>query len=135
MNRNPYQSPSELADTSAPNRTPFVLAAVGAGLASAYWAALTLLFAFGAATGTTSPLQVVLPCVLIVLYAMRGLQIFKGSVAAAQRIILLHLIGAIAAGAQMSHVPGIFFALNAIKIAINLFGAATAYLAVRSTRR
>lgn len=134
MNPNPYQAPSPGGPQyAASNRLLFVLAGVGAWLASAYWAALTLLLAFGTATGTVSPLQLALPVVLIVLYAMRGLQLFKGDPAAARRILWLHGVGAVMALVQMSHGGTLWIVLQGIKIAIHVFGGLTAYLAVRSS--
>ena len=106
MAPNPYQPPQAPFGypQSAPpeNRTMFVLAAIGAGLASVYWAGLTLLIGLGAAMGSASMVQVILPIVLIVLYAVRGLQIFKGDRAAARRILWLHGLGCIAAFMQIA---------------------------------
>ncbi len=137
---NPYQPPAPYPASpyGAPvtNRTPFVLAAVGAWLASAYWAVMTVLLGLGAALGSGSATQIIWPVVLIVLYAMRGFQIFKGDPNAARRILWLHGIGAVAALLQAfaSFAAGSAFvaALQGMKVVINVFGGITAYYAHRS---
>lgn len=139
MNTNPYQAPGDdgrQPGMPAPgDRTMFVLAAVGAWLASAYWGALTLLLVFGATMGTVAPTQVILPLILIGLYAYRGLQLFKGDPAAAKRILWLHGLGAVAALMQMFQGGSIVAVLQVIKIVIHIFGAVTAMLALRSQSR
>jgi hypothetical protein len=140
VNQNPYDAPradgppwqAQGAMSATTNRGPFILAAVGAWLASAYWAALTLLIGLGAAIGTTSPAQIVLPCVLIVLYAVRGLQLFKGDPNAARRILWLHGIGGLAAIVYMASGGGFIVALQGVKLLIHVFGGITAYLALRA---
>jgi hypothetical protein len=112
----------------------FVLAAVGAGLASVYWAALTLLLGFGAAAGAVSGAQLILPCFLIAIYAVRAFQIFKGDPAAARKILWLHGLGALMAVFRLSSESSLIVVLNVVKIAIHIFGAATAYLAQRGPR-
>src|SRR5215831_11493637 len=109
MSPNPYQPPGQYAPQGAPqvSRTPFVLAAIGAFLASGYWALLTLLIGLAAAMGSISMAQTILPIILIALYAVRGVQIWKGDVAAARRILWLHGLGAIAAVVQMTNGGGI----------------------------
>jgi hypothetical protein len=140
MNPNPYAPPDPYgppgrppsAPSSTLNRTPFILAAVGAGLASAYWAALTLLIGLGAALGRGSLVNVFVPCVLIALYAVRGYQIYKGDGSAARRILWLHGVGGIVALMQMASGGTILFVLQGIKILIHVFGGVTAYLAWRA---
>jgi hypothetical protein len=140
MTPNPYQPPAAYQAPPVPgaavapvvNRTPFILAAVGAWLASAYWGLMTGIIGLGMAFGSTSGTQLLWPLVLIVLYALRGVQIFKGNPAAARGIILLHAVGAIAALLQAAS-GGMFIAmLQGFKVVINVFGAITAYLAYRS---
>jgi hypothetical protein len=130
---NPYQAPAQ-GPSPAPSRTLFVLAAAGAFLASAYWAALTLLIGAAAAAGGVSMTQVVLPIVLIALYAVRGFQILKGDVGAARRILWLHGIGALAALVQMANGGALLIALQAIKILIHIFGGTTAFMAQKQAR-
>jgi len=130
---NPYDQDASASSTSG-NRTPFVLAAIGAGLASLYWAGLTLLLALGATFGNLSPFQIILPCVLIFLYGWRGIQIFKGDPMAAQRIILLHGLGGVSAIMQMASGDSFVMMLQAIKLGIHVFGGVTAYIASRSPR-
>jgi len=130
---NPYEAPrAQTASTymaSVP-RTPFVLAAIGAWLASAYWAALTLLIA---TFGSGSLVSTLMPMVLIGLYAVRGYQLFKGDVAAAQRILLLHAIGGVVAILQMAKgVDAMVMALQGVKVLIHVFGGVTALLAQRA---
>jgi hypothetical protein len=141
MNPNPYQPPQSYRAPAPyppggapPNvpRTPFVLAAVGAFLASGYWAALTLLLGLGAAVGNISLMQTILPVVLVVLYAMRGYQIFKGDPNAAKRILWLHGVGGVVAIMQIAQGHGVFVALQSIKGLIHVFGGVTAYMAQRA---
>jgi hypothetical protein len=135
MNLDPYRPPEALdaAEAAAPtNRRLFVLAAIGAGLASVYWAALTLLLGFGAASGSTTGAQVILPCVLVVLYAVRGFKIFKGDRKAARGILWLHGLGALMAILRVLAGNPITVVLQAVKIAIHVFGGVTAYLAQRA---
>ena len=133
---NPYQPPGDYAPPGAAvatvNRGPFILAAVGAWLAGAYWAAITLLLTLGAAAGSVSGAQIILPCVLIALYAMRGYQLFKGDPAAAKRILWLHGVGGVAAIVYMMSGGAIVMVLNGIKVLIHIFGAITAIMASRA---
>jgi hypothetical protein len=140
MTPNPYQPPAAYQAPAYPgapvapvvNRTPFILAAVGAWAASLYWAAMTLLLGLGAFLGSGSGAAVIWPVVLIALYGIRGFQIVKGDPAATKRIIWLHGIGAVAAILQMAGGGGILVVLQGMKVVINVFGAITAYLAVRA---
>jgi hypothetical protein len=137
MNQNPYQAPSMLVSdpqgaVAAPNRTLFILAGVGSLLACAYWAGMTLLLGLSMAMGTGSAFNLFFPVILIVLYAVRGVQILKGDVRATRRILWLHVVGGIAAVAQMLTGNVIVIALNVIKVCIHLFGGTTAMLATRS---
>ncbi len=138
MAPNPYSNPYQPPQPGTPmgpspqNRTMFVLAAVGAGLASAYWAGLTLLIGLGAAFGSISPMQIILPVVLIALYAYRGVQIWRGDAAAARRIVWLHGFGAISAVLQIASGGALLAALQVIKILIHIFGGVTAFLAYRA---
>ena len=83
-----------------------------------YWAGLTLLIALGVATGSVSAVQILLPCVLIVLYAVRGFQILKGDPVAAKRILWLHGIGGVMAIIQMASGNPLLILLQSIKMAI-----------------
>jgi hypothetical protein len=138
MNQNPYQSPGAYAPpatalAAAPqSRTLFILAGVGAFLASAYWALMTLLLVAGMAAGTVSGTTMVFPVILIVLYALRGLQILKGDVAATRRILWLHGVGAVAAVVQMMSGNVIVIGMNVIKVCVHIFGGTMAWLAHRS---
>ena len=136
MNPNPYQPPGDYrpagAGVATVNRTPFVLAAVGAWLAGAYWAAITLLLTFGVATGSVSAAQIILPCILIALYAMRGYQLFQGDPAAARRILWLHGVGGVAAIVYMMSGGAGVVVLNGIKVLIHIFGGITAVMAQRA---
>jgi hypothetical protein len=128
---NPYQPPgaSDRREPGQPNRTPFVLAAVGAGLASLYWAAMVVLvLSMGDAAGP----QAFIPIVLVGLYGYRGYQIFTGDKQAAQRILWLHGIGAVMAFIQMMSGASGLAVFQGVKVAINVFGAITAYLATRA---
>jgi len=114
------------------NRTPFILAAVGAGLTSLYWAALALLIA---GAGNTNTLQTILPFVLIGLYGYRGYQVFLGEPAAAKSLLWLHGIGAVISVMRMMSGDFITLLLFGIKIGLHVFGAAMAYWATVSSPR
>lgn len=137
MMQNPYQPPQGPPTLSQGSsaRGAFTLAGVAALLASLYWAALTLLIGYGAAAGSTSPTQIIMPIVLIVLYAYRGIQLFQGDVAAARRILWLHGLGALVAVFQLMKASGLLVGLVGAKVAINIFGVVTALLAVRAYER
>ncbi len=129
----PYeQDPSTLS--TPVSRTPFLLAAIGAGSASLYWLGLTALLAFGAAVGSVSAAQVILPCVLIGMYAWRAIQISKGDPDAARKVLWLHGLGGITAIIQIASGGAFMFVLQGIKLGIHVFGGVTAYLASRSPR-
>jgi len=118
---------------AAPNRTPFILAGIGALLASVYWAGLTLLILSSVAGGAVSPTQVILPVVLIALYGWRGVQLFKGDPAAARRILWLHGLGVIMALIGAASGSGLIVVLQGVKLAIHVFGLATAWWAIRTS--
>jgi hypothetical protein len=142
MTPNPYQPPNPYAGAppgaspgfgvAVVNRTPFVLAAVGAWLASLYWAALALLNGLIAAGGAGSGVTVVMPVILIVLYAMRGFQVFQGEPAAARRLLWLHGFGALAALLLALSSSGFYAGLQSVKVLIGIFGGVTAFLAQRA---
>jgi hypothetical protein len=141
MNQNPYQSPGAYAPpvsaiaSGAPSRMLFILAGVGAFLASAYWALMTLLLVAGMAAGTVSGTTLVFPVILIVLYAVRGFQILKGDIAATKRIVWLHGVGAVAAVVQMMSGNVIVIGMNVVKVCVHVFGGTMAWLAHRSATR
>lgn len=138
MSPNPYQGPSYETQGASPppmNRTPFILAGIGASLASVYWAGLTLLIGVGVAAGSLSTFQVVLPCVLIGLYMLRGYQLFKGDPAAATRVLWLHGLGGLMAVINIASGSPLIVGLQAIKLLIHVFGGVTAFLAQREFAR
>lgn len=130
---NPYEPPRaavvEETRERAGSRTTLLLAALGAWAASLYWAALTALIAFGAAMGSVSPTQVILPVVLIGLYAVRGFQIMKGQQRAIRSLMWLHGVGGVFACFQVVTSSGFFVALQAVKVLIHLFGIVTVLMA------
>ena len=128
---NPYQPPDPQPGL-VPSRTPFILAGIGALAASAYWALLTLLIGVGVSGGGVSPTRIILPIVLIGLYAVRGVQIFRGDARAAASILWLHGVGGVMAVIQMASGDPVLIALNAVKLLIHIFGGVTAYLAKKS---
>ncbi len=141
MTPNPYDPPGPYAapgygQPAAPAqpRTMFILAALGSFAASAYWALLTLLIGLGAALGAGSGFNVIVPVILIVLYALRGAQIWRGDANAARRVLWLHGIGCIAALAQAATLGGLYAVLQGLKVVIHLFGGVTAYLAQRQAQ-
>ena len=117
--------------TSGPSRSAFVLAAIGGWAAAAYWAALTFLIFTGVAAGAVSPVQIILPAILIALYAYRGWETFRGNPSAASGLMWLHILGAGLTIVQL--VMGISFwpTVQVIKIVVHVFGAVTAFLARR----
>jgi len=136
VNRNPYEAPPGDGmpmpmGVDPGRRTAFVLAGIGAGLASLYWAGLTALLAFGVSAGTISGTQIILPCVLIGLYAVRAFQIFKGDPTAAKKVLWLHGVGGALALFQMFSGTPLLMVFQGVKVAIHLFGGITAYLATR----
>lgn len=142
MNVNPYEPPQAQRAFPYPqvpsptvNRTPFVLAAVGAWCASGYWALMTLLIGVGVMTGSSSGFGLVFPVILIGLYATRGMQIWKGDPQAVKRILWLHGIGAFAAASQAAQSHGIAAGLQGLKVIINLGGLAAAFWAYRTLQR
>ena len=114
------------------NRTPFILAAVGAGLTSLYWAALALLTGVAANAGNVSPVQAILPVILIALYAYRGFQVFQGEPNAAKTLLWLHGVGALVSVMRMMGGDFVVILLYGIKIGLHVFGAAMAYWATQS---
>jgi hypothetical protein len=135
MTPNPYQPPNPYRGAppvAVVNRTPFVLAGIGAWLASLYWAALALLNSLFAAVGAGSGVTVVMPLILIVLYAVRGFQVLQGDPAAARRLLWLHAIGALAALLLAFSSSGFYAGLQSVKVLIGIFGAVTAFRAQRA---
>jgi hypothetical protein len=137
MNQNPYESPGDGgypgAEMDPARRTKFVVAAIGSGLASLYWAALTALIGLGVAAGGVSGAQLILPCVLIGLYGVRAYQMFKGDESAAKKVLWLHGVGgAIAIFNVISGGSGFIVVLQGIKVLIHLFGGITAYRVTKS---
>ena len=136
MNRNPYEAPPGEGMPMGEDpgrRTAFILAGIGAAFASLYWAGLTALLAFGVSAGRISGTQLILPCVLIGLYAVRSFQIFKGDPTAAKKVLWLHGVGGALALFQMFSGTPVLMVFQGIKVVIHLFGGVTAYLAQRQT--
>lgn len=104
------------------------LAAVGAFAAAAYWALLTFLIGVSG----QSPVQMLVPFILIGLYAYRGYQLMKGNVVAASGLIWLHGIGAVMTVIQLA--GGAAPVLLGVKLAIHAFGVVTALLVVNKAR-
>ena len=140
---NPYQSPQyQQAPYAQPpyaavpprpmNRTPFILGGIGALATSAYWGLLTLFIGVAAASGGASAFQLVFPVILIVLYAMRGIQLFKGDPTAARRLLWLHGVGAVVGLIQLTSPDTIVVVLYAVKVGLHVFGGVMAYLALRA---
>lgn len=126
---NPYQPPEPQQPNAAPSRMPFVLAGIGALGASAYWGLYTLLVGVAVAGAGASPVRMILPVVLIALYAIRGFQIFKGDARAATSVMWLHGVGGVMAVINMASGDPFLIGLNAVKLLIHIFGGATAYMA------
>ena len=128
---NPYQRPTfdpEHGGLPPGNRTAVLLAVAGAFLAAAYWTVLILLMFASGAGSAMSPLQIVLPLIVIALYAMRGVQLYRGDTRMATNLMWLHVLGGLFTAYALAR-PGAAYALHGVKLAIHVFGAVTAYLA------
>jgi hypothetical protein len=132
MDEQPYRSQTQ----TQPLRSPFVLlAAIGAGLASVYWALMTVIMGLALLSpdsGTSSPTTLLVPCLLIALYAWRGVQIYQGDAGALSRILWLHFLGAVISVIQFAAGGPVMWLLQGIKIAIHIFGLVSAFLARRA---
>jgi len=105
------------------------LGAIGGFAAAAYWAGLTALIGVSG----LSPLQMLLPFVLIALYGYRGYQLMKGNVVAAKNLLWLHGLGAVMTIIQIT--GGIAApVLLIVKVAIHVFGFATALLVLQKSK-
>jgi hypothetical protein len=113
-----------------PSRTPFVLAAIGAGLAALFWAGWTLLLASSGASGP-SPTQVILPIVLVVLYGWRGFRLLQGDPTAARSLLWLHGLGGVMAAIGIAN-GGMLGVIQGVKLVIHVFGGLTALWALRA---
>jgi hypothetical protein len=132
MSYEPYRPPQDFSHLTPTKRTPAVVAtAVSAGLASVYWLLVALLLGFAAKSGATSPLQVILPFVLVALYGYRGLQAWKGDGAAIRNLLFLHVIGGLMAVYQVMNSAGFAATLNIVKVAIHVLGLVSTGLALR----
>jgi hypothetical protein len=119
-------------ESQDPDRTLCTLAAVGAALASTYWGALVALMLLGMFGGyAISPLQVALPILLIVLYAMRAVRVYRGDRSAARRLAWLHLIGGVFGLIYLTNYGSVIATLYGIKVAIHVLGGIPAFLVSR----
>ncbi|HMY16523.1 MAG TPA: hypothetical protein PKA58_09400 [Polyangium sp.] len=135
MNSPPFSNDVDAAASPSPEaRRPFVLAAIGAGLASLYWAGLTALIAFAVAVGPLKGTELILPFVLIGLYAWRGSQILKGDPNAARSVLYLHVFGGLTAVFQIVTGGPLMWVLQGIKLVIHIFGSITAHQASKAPR-
>ena len=131
---NPYEPPAPLSQVDPTfNRRPFVLAAIGAWLAAVYWLGMTLLIGLGVAMSGAGGAQLILPLVLIGLYAHRGYRLYQADPAMIRSILVLHLLGMVATIFQITTTKDAFVVtLSIVKIAIHVFGLITALLARRA---
>ncbi len=135
MDTSQFPSTSDSPAPSSPEaRRPFVLAAIGSGLAALYWMGLTAIIALAVATGPLKATDLILPFILIALYAWRGSQILKGDPDAARRVLWLHGIGAVTAVIQIATGGMLMFVLQGVKLVIHIFGGVTAYQASKAPR-
>lgn len=105
------------------------LAAIGGFAAAAYWALLTALIGISG----LSAIQMLLPFVLIALYAYRGYQLMKGNVSAANNLMWLHGIGAVMTVFQLT-TGNAAQVLLGVKIVIHAFGLVTALVVVQKAK-
>ena len=136
MTPNPYNPPAynQTPAMSGPVRSAFVMAAIGAWAAALYWAAIFALIGLGAVVGTGSMVNMILPLILIVLYALRGFQALKGDARALIRLLWLHGIGGLVAASQVASSSGIASTLQGIKVVIHIVGGVATLFAFRSVR-
>jgi hypothetical protein len=137
---NPYSAPGsggypgEPGGGSPSARGTFLLAAIGAWFAAAYWALMTGLYGLGAALGSGSVVNLLLPGVLIVLYILRGMQVLRGDAGAARRLLVLHCVGGAVAllnVAGASSFP-LVMGLHCVKLLVHVFGGIGAEMARRA---
>lgn len=133
---NPYEPPTPQSQFDPHfDRRPFVIAAIGAWLAAAYWLVMTALLGLGMAAGKIGGSQIILPLVLIAMYAHRGYRLFRADAAMVRSIIVLHVLGMVAAVLQINATKNdVIFTMNAVKIGIHIFGVVGALLAKRAIK-
>jgi hypothetical protein len=137
---NPYQSPIQEGEAVYPQAGAarpgiFVLAAVGAWLAGAYWGLLTLGIVMGVATGALSFIQILIPVVLIVMYVGRGYQSFQGNAGAMNNLLWLHGVGGLIGLMHAAQGEGFVAVLHGAKVGIHIFGGLTVYLALQHVKK
>jgi hypothetical protein len=93
---------------------------------------MSLLLGLGAALGSGSIMRLFLPTLLVAFYFLRGVQVMKGDVTAARRLLWLHVIGGGVACLNMASATGVVMGFHAVKLIIHLFGGITAEWARRS---
>jgi hypothetical protein len=126
---NPFESGSEVP---APRRsTATTLAAVGAWAAAAYWSAMALFLSLGAAMGSVSAVQALLPLALIAFYAWRGAQVWGGNRRVATNLVLLHGIGGVMAVLEVATGDWVVKVMYGLKVLIHVFGGFAALAAAR----
>lgn len=130
----PYQPPGPSPDALPASRTPFILAGIGGFAAAGYWALLTLILGFAVYSGAggVSTTSVVMPVVLIALYAYRGVLVMRGDPRSAKSLLWLHAVGGLFAAFSLATSIGMFAAfLQGLKVAIHIFGGITAHAATK----
>ena len=132
MYQNPYEPPQDMGRPREAKRA-LLLAAVGAFLASGYWAVVALLLRAAATTHGSSGPRLIVPIVLIAIYAVRGYQMLTGDVGAARRIVWVHGVGGAFAILQMAGGVPFVVVLNGVKVLIHIFGGVMAWRAVRES--
>jgi hypothetical protein len=113
------------------NHTSFVVAAAVAVLTSLYWAGLAFLVGVASSVGDASPAELIVPIILIGLYAFRGFQVFQGDPAAARSLLWLHGIGGLIGVMRMFGGDPVTLVLYGIKVVLHVAGAGTAYWALQ----
>ena len=108
------------------------MASFGAFLVAGYWAVLAMLFGFGVASGAASVPSILLSLLLIVLFAWRAFQLWKGDRTAAKKILVLHSAGVVGLAQIFLGGTVLLTILVSIKVAIHAFGAIAAYQAMKN---
>ena len=105
------------------------MASLASGITSLYWLALTGLIGLAVSGGGASPGELLVPIILIGLYAVRAVQIWKGNPTALVSALWLHGIGGLMSIVQMAKGDAIVLVLYGIKLLIHVAGGVTAFVA------
>ena len=95
--------------------------------------ALASLFGFRVASGAATVPSILMSSVLIVLFTLRGFQLWRGDRSAAKKILFLHAADVIGLAQIFLGGSVLVTILVSIKVALHVFGAIAAYLSMKAT--